>query len=114
MDSWGDTVVGEVGMLPLLDARTAKDWEAGHIPGAVWMEWTEVFDGGITLRSEDELRALFSDLGIEPDTPVTVYCQGGIRAGHTFMVLEALGYSDVRNYVGSWARWTAEGGEVEY
>ena len=98
----------------LLDVRSEEEWLEGHIPGAVWMEWTEVFDGGLTLRSEDELRTLFSALGIEEGTPVTVYCAGGIRAGHTFMVLEALGYPDIRNYVGSWARWTGEGGAVEY
>ena len=97
----------------LLDVRSVEEWEAGHIPGAVWMEWTEVFVGGISLRPEDELKALFAELGIDADTPVIVYCAGGIRAGHTFMVLEALGYRNVRNYVGSWARWSAEGGEVE-
>lgn len=98
----------------LLDVRSEKEWLKGHIPGALWMEWSEVFDDGITLRSEAELSGLFADLGITKDTPVIVYCAGGIRAGHTFMVLEALGHTDVRNYVGSWARWSAEGGEVEY
>lgn len=98
----------------LLDVRSEEEWLQGHIPGALWMEWSEVFDDGITLRSEEALRGLFDDLGIAMDTPVIIYCAGGIRAGHTFMVLEALGHADVRNYVGSWARWTAEGGEIEY
>ncbi len=98
----------------LLDVRSEEEWLGGHIPGAIWMEWTEVYDGALTLRSEADLRELFTDLGITSETPVIVYCAGGIRAGHTFMVLEALGYSDVRNYVGSWSRWTAEGGEVAY
>jgi len=98
----------------LLDVRSEEEWLQGHIPGAIWMEWSEVFDDGITLRSEAALRGQFADLGINTDTPVIVYCAGGIRAGHTFMVLEALGHTDVRNYVGSWARWSAEGGEIEY
>ncbi|MFT5683784.1 MAG: thiosulfate/3-mercaptopyruvate sulfurtransferase [Myxococcota bacterium] len=97
----------------LLDVRSEEEWLGGHIPGAIWMEWTEVYDGALTLRSEAELRDLFADLGITETTPVIVYCAGGIRAGHTFMVLEALGYADVRNYVGSWSRWIAESGEVE-
>jgi thiosulfate/3-mercaptopyruvate sulfurtransferase len=98
----------------LLDVRSEEEWLAGHIPGAIWMEWTAVYDGALTLHDEDTLRALFQDLGITLETPVIVYCAGGIRAGHTFMVLEALGHTSVRNYVGSWARWTAEGGAVEY
>ena len=98
----------------LLDVRSEEEWQQGRIPGALWMEWSEVFEDGITLRPEAELRELFAELGIAADTPVIVYCAGGIRSGHTFMVLEALGHTAVRNYVGSWARWSAEEGEIEY
>ena len=98
---------------PLLDVRTLDEWEDGHIPGASWMEWTEVFADEATLLPEEEVRALLDTVGISGDEAVITYCQGGIRAGHTFMVLEALRVPGVRNYVGSWARWSAEGGEVE-
>ncbi len=97
----------------LLDVRSREEWDAGRIPGATWQAWDAVFGPDGTLLDEEALWALFEDDGIAPDTPVATYCQAGIRAGHTFMVLEALGVADVRNYVGSWARWTAEGGAVE-
>jgi thiosulfate/3-mercaptopyruvate sulfurtransferase len=98
----------------LLDVRSEEEWLKGHIPGAVWMNWTDMFaDSGALLTPEDA-RARLDEVGISPDAEVIVYCAGGIRAGHTFMVLDALGYPEARNYVGSWARWTGEGGEVDY
>ena len=98
----------------LLDVRSEEEWLGGHIPGAVWMEWTEVFGTGGALEDAGAQRERFAALGIGADTAVAVYCAGGIRAGHTFMVLDALEHPEVKNYVGSWARWTAEGGEVAY
>ena len=97
----------------LLDVRSPEEWSEGHIPGATWYAWDGVFTPEGTLRTADTLAAEFASLGIEEQTPVAVYCAAGIRAGHTFLVLEALGLPSVRNYVGSWARWTAEGGAIE-
>lgn len=97
----------------LLDVRSEEEWAEGRVPGAVWMPWDGVFSADGTLLPEDELWALFGEAGIDADTPVTTYCAAGIRAGHTFMVLEALGAVEVRNYVGSWARWIGEGRPVE-
>lgn len=98
---------------PILDVRSRQEWEAGRVPGATWMEWTEVFDAAEALLSEEEQRDLLAAHGIDGQAPVVTYCAGGIRAGHTFMVLDALGI-EAANYVGSWARWTAEGGEVAW
>jgi len=96
----------------VLDVRSQAEYDRGHIPGAAWLEWTEVFDGE-RMSTETEVRALFSALGIASDTAVVTTCRSGIRAGHTFMVLDALGQPDAANYVGSWRRWTAEGRPVE-
>lgn len=97
----------------ILDARSAEEWVAGHVPGAVWMEWSEVLAPTGALRGEDEIEALLVDAGLDPALPTVVYCQAGVRAGHTWMVLEALGWQDTANYVGSWARWSAEGRPTE-
>ncbi len=97
----------------LLDVRSEEEWAAGHIPGATWLPWTEALDETGALRDTDELVALFAAAGVSADTPVITYCRSGIRAGHTFLALEAAGVAEVRNYAGSWQRWTAEGGAVE-
>jgi thiosulfate/3-mercaptopyruvate sulfurtransferase len=33
------------------------------------------------------------------------YCQAGVRAAFTHLVLTALGHNDVRTYDGSWEEW---------
>jgi len=79
---------------------------AGHIPSARSIPWaTAVRDDG-TFRSADELRELYEGKGVTPDRAVTAYCRIGERSAHTWFVLrELLGYSDVRNYDGSWTEW---------
>jgi thiosulfate/3-mercaptopyruvate sulfurtransferase len=97
----------------VLDVRSQEEWDDGHIPGAVWFPWDSVFDADGTLLDPDVVSDQLAAVGAIPDVSVVTYCQAGVRAGHTFMVLEALGAVDAANYVGSWARWFAEGGAVE-
>ena len=98
----------------VLDVRSAEVAAFGHIPGAVWLEWTEAFGAGGALKAPETLREDLAALGITEETPVAIYCATGIRAGHTYMVLDALGYPVVKNYAGAWERWVAEGGAVAY
>jgi len=105
-----DDVAGWPGTV--LDVRSAEEFDRGHVPGAVWFEWTDVFDGEL-IASEAAVRARLETAGVDLEAPVVTTCRSGIRAGHTFMMLEALGVDDAANYVGSWRRWTAEGGAVE-
>ncbi len=65
-----------------------------------------------SLRAAVEIEAVLRQTGVSPDVPTVVYCQAGIRADHTFMVLETLGWT-AANYVGSWARWSGENQPVE-
>lgn len=48
-----------------LDARHKAEYEAGHVPGAVWMPAEDVFDRA------DEVMAF------DPALPVVIYCEGG-------------------------------------
>ena len=99
----------------LLDCRTAREFSgavrsaerAGHIPGAVNMEWLLAMDQSRNLRfkSPEELRALLAQRGITPDKEVVVYCHTHHRSAHTYMVLKSLGYERVRGYPGSWSDW---------
>jgi thiosulfate/3-mercaptopyruvate sulfurtransferase len=42
---------------------------------------------------------------VTPDKEVIVYCQTHHRSAHTYIVLKALGYPDVKGYPGSWSEW---------
>lgn len=99
----------------LLDARTPSEFsgakklanQAGHIPGAVNMEWTEVMDKnrGLKLRPFAELLDKLKGLGLERNKRVVVYCQTHHRSAHTYVILKALGFEDVKGYPGAWSDW---------
>lgn len=78
----------------------------GHIPGAVNIPWSQAVNEDGTFKSADELRALYAGKGVTPDKQVIAYCRIGERSSHTWFVLRyLLGYTDVRNYDGSWTEW---------
>ena len=52
-----------------------------------------------------ELYELFQQVGVVPHKEVITYCQGGIRAAHSFFTLRLVSYATVRNYDQSWAEW---------
>ena len=80
---------------------------AGHIPGAVNMDWTRAIDTGRNMRfkPDTELRALLQAVGASPHLEVITYCQTHHRSAHTWMVLTCLGYPRVKGYPGSWSDW---------
>jgi len=78
----------------------------GHIPGAQSIPWAQAANPDQTFKSPEELKALYEGKGVTPDKEVIAYCRIGERSSHTWFVLhELLGYSNVRNYDGSWTEW---------
>jgi thiosulfate/3-mercaptopyruvate sulfurtransferase len=101
--------------LVILDARTAGEYDgsdrraarAGHIPGAVNLDWALTKDPARQgrLRPEAELRAMLERVGATPDKEIVTHCQTHHRSAHTYIVLKLLGYPRVRGYPGSWSEW---------
>ncbi|MGK2907779.1 MAG: sulfurtransferase [Desulfuromonadales bacterium] len=98
------------------DTRSLKEYDGsdvradrgGHIPGATHLDWTELqheVDGVKVLKSEAEIRDLLAAHGIGADDEVIAHCQTGIRSSYAILVLQGLGYSQVKNYDGSWIEW---------
>jgi thiosulfate/3-mercaptopyruvate sulfurtransferase len=101
----------------VLDVRSVREWNgatpyfesrAGHVPGAVHLEWTELLDAEGRVDRSGRALARLAALGVTPDRPVVVYCTGGVRSSQAFVALKALGFADVRNYDGSWWEWSAD------
>ncbi len=99
----------------LLDCRSFKEYagedkraaRAGHIPGAVNLDWTEAMDmtRNLRLQPPEALRGRLAELGITPEREIITYCQTHHRSAHTWLVLKALGFERVRGYPGSWSDW---------
>jgi len=108
---------------PLIDVRSPLEYagerttapeypeesalRAGHIPTAQNVPWAKAAAENGTFRSRTELEAIYQDgAGLTPGDSVIAYCRIGERSSHTWFVLtHLLGYSDVRNYDGSWTEW---------
>ncbi|MCW2787897.1 MAG: sulfurtransferase, partial [Aeromicrobium sp.] len=57
-------------------------------------------------KSDDELKALYADAGLDDAKDTIAYCRIGERSSHTWFVLkEILGHDNVKNYDGSWTEY---------
>jgi thiosulfate/3-mercaptopyruvate sulfurtransferase len=111
-----DTVVAALDdpEVAVLDTREPWEWEEGHLPGAVQLDWREfVDDDSRGLKPDDELEAVLADHGVDPGRRVLLYCNTARRISHTYVVLRHLGYEDVMFYEGSLTEWEARGGPLE-
>ena len=121
--AYRDHVLSKIGKAGLVDVRSPKEYSGellapenlpqegaqrgGHIPTAVSIPWgTAVNTEDGSFKSVEELKEIYGGKGITPNKEVIAYCRIGERSAHTWFVLkELLGYSDVRNYDGSWTEW---------
>ncbi|ENM5742838.1 sulfurtransferase [Vibrio metoecus] len=77
----------------------------GTIPGSVHINWTEALNKDTTLKTAQELQAVYGDL--VKGKKVIAFCQSGVRSAHTTMVLaDILGAQEVYNYDGSWIEYS--------
>lgn len=101
--------------LAIWDARSPAEYQgerltalrAGHIPGAVNLEWTQAMDParGYRLKTDERLWRMLQPLGISPDKEVITHCQTHHRSGLTYLVAKHLGFTRIKAYAGSWSEW---------
>jgi hydroxyacylglutathione hydrolase len=80
--------------LTVLDVRTEKEWNSGHIDGAIHIH------GG-------RLQEHFAE--VPRDKPVAVICGSGYRGAIAASFLKREAYEDVANIVGGMSAWKAAG-----
>ena len=118
-----DDVLAHLGKGKLIDVRSPGEYSGellhmpdypqegalrgGHIPTAASVPWKRAANDDGTFRSADELRGIYEkEVGLSEGDDVIAYCRIGERSSHTWFVLKnLLGYSNVRNYDGSWTEW---------
>ncbi|HEY7336661.1 MAG TPA: sulfurtransferase [Bryobacteraceae bacterium] len=78
----------------------------GHIPGSRNVPWGKACNDDGTFKSADDLKTLYGAEGVDDSKPIIAYCRIGERSSHTWFALKyLLGYSNVKNYDGSWTEW---------
>jgi len=98
-------------------AAGERDYERGHIPGAIHIDLDRDLAGAKTgangrhpLPQPEALARTFGRLGIGPDTQVVAYDQdSGIFASRLWWMLRWLGHEAVAVLDGGLAKWLAEG-----
>lgn len=74
----------------LLDVRTDKEYEEGHIPGAVHIQLSEIGDKIKKLKKDKEL---------------VVFCQNGNKSIWAIKRLMGMGYKNLYNLKGGYNAW---------
>lgn len=94
-------------LLHMADYPQEGALRGGHIPSAKSVPWARAANPDGTFKSATDLRAIYEgEQGLQPSDNVIAYCRIGERSSHTWFVLTyLLGYSNVRNYDGSWTEW---------
>jgi len=88
-----DKLLAEGGVF-LLDVRTPKEFQDGHIPSA-------------TLFPVTELSRRLNELPKDKTQPVLVYCSNGVRSAKAARTLYREGYRDVYDLSGGLRGWIA-------
>ena len=119
-----DEVIAAIGTKNLIDVRSPDEYAGrllapahlpqeqaqigGHIPTAGNVPWSKAANDDGTFRSDEELRELYAEAGLDDAKDTIAYCRIGERSSHTWFVLkEILGHENVKNYDGSWTEYGA-------
>ncbi|TDC65164.1 sulfurtransferase [Actinomadura sp. GC306] len=120
--AYRDEVVDAIGKKNLIDVRSPDEFSgkllapahlpqeqsqrAGHVPTARSIPWSKAANDDGTFKSDEELRELYTEAGVDLSKDTIAYCRIGERSSHTWFALrELLGLENVKNYDGSWTEY---------
>jgi thiosulfate/3-mercaptopyruvate sulfurtransferase len=117
----GNRVIIDVRAQDLYRGERTKEGATrrGHIPGAVWINWTtarvqEGPDKGCW-KSAPEIRQSYQSQGVTPDKDIFIYSHNDLCATYTLVSLYLADYplEKLHVYGGSWIEWSKSGEPVE-
>ena len=122
-----DYVKANLGKVKLIDTRSPEEFNGstnhgenfkgekvyGRIPGAILLQYADLYRPDGKIKSNAELTAIFDKIGIKKDDEIVTYCTVGIRSGFTAEILKMVGYNKVKNYNASFSEWAGLGNRYE-
>jgi thiosulfate/3-mercaptopyruvate sulfurtransferase len=117
-----DEVVNSIGSKNYLDIRSPDEYSGkllapahlpqeqsqrpGHIPGAVNVPWSKTANEDGTFKSDADIKALYTEAGLDFGKDTIAYCRIGERSSHSwFAIHELLDQKNIKNYDGSWTEY---------
>jgi len=90
----------------LLDNRERLNYLEQHIPGAMNIPYRTLASPEKILRPKNEMKRLFENRGIGPDSEIITYCGSvGTLSGLAFYALKSIDIPNVKLYVRSFKEW---------
>jgi molybdopterin/thiamine biosynthesis adenylyltransferase/rhodanese-related sulfurtransferase len=86
----------DAGGVVVLDVREPDEYEQGALPAVL-----HIPRGHLEAQIEGRI--------VDKDSPVLVYCAGGVRSAFAARTLQELGYTDVVSVAGGFGKWKDEG-----
>jgi phage shock protein E len=71
----------------VIDVRTQKEWDQGHVEGALFIP-------------HDVIGARIEQVLPDRGAPIALYCGSGVRSGKALETLKAMGYRNLENLGG--------------
>lgn len=96
-------------------ANEEGEYERGHIPGALKLDWFTGLTGGDQrgIIEMEDFEAVARELGIDEDSSVVVYGETHqLFATWAVWVFKIYGHTNIRLLDGGFAKWKAEGREL--
>ena len=114
----GVSIVDASWYLPAQNRFAKAEYDAGHVPGAVFFDQDDIVDPASslphTLPPADVFAEKVGALGISDTDTIVVYDGMGLfSAPRVWWMFRTFGAKDVRVLDGGWAAWLAGGGAVE-
>ncbi|MEM8570597.1 MAG: 3-mercaptopyruvate sulfurtransferase [Pseudomonadota bacterium] len=78
---------------------------SGHIPGSKNVHYATLLNEDGTMKSVEEIKAVFEAAGVDVAKPTITTCGSGVTAAILSLALERLGNRQHALYDGSWAEW---------
>jgi thiosulfate/3-mercaptopyruvate sulfurtransferase len=90
----------------IVDVQSAKEFDEGHIPGAINMENKTFFDEVKSeLKPKEELEKVLAEHKITADKEIILYCASSARAGTVYLAMKEMGYDNLKVYEAGYHEW---------
>lgn len=106
----------KLGDYEIIDARGAERFRgevpepreglrSGHIPNSKNVPFATLLNADGTMKSPDDMRAVFEAAKVNMDKPAILSCGSGVTAAILALALERMGQDRHAVYDGSWSEW---------
>lgn len=109
-----DYINQNLNKIKIIDARDDSEYNGavkygeargGHLPNAINITWTQLYDSDGTVKSQKDIEAILSSKGINKGDEIVTYCTKGIRSADVALILKMAGYDKAKNYDASFYEW---------